>query len=616
VKLSLTIELNMCRLTRFFIFLWALEVVQVFFASESNRGQVSGSQQMSMLKGSPQSDKIGGGAVVQQQLKEDPEHDGYEVSQVHLAMGKTPSTMTIQWATPGSGSASSNVLLSTNSDGTGALQFSGSSSSYSFPVYETWPAYSSPKIHTVEVTNLNPSTTYYYQCGDVSANQLSGMLSFTTLPAPGDHSGMLSFGVIGDLGMTNDSMATLNHMMMNPLLSMILHAGDLGYSDCRQPLWDRYGIMIEPLANSLPWMVGPGNHEIEFVTGDDGSGLYRSFETRYKMPGDKPAELGKITFQDWFGCCPSAFQSEYNYGNSFYSFETGLAHVIYANSYSTTDTSSEQWKWLVADLASVDRSTTPWVIVVTHSPWYNSNTKHRDEFQAVQMKQNLEQLFYENQVNIVIAGHVHAYERSHPVYKNVTVSDGITYINIGDGGNAEGHDFNYTVPAPLWSAYRNGTQFGHGELKILDSKTAIWDWFRNVDGEYVHQDQLELVNNAAVLSPTAAPPTLSPSRDSTALGLFFPSLSPTGIAVVVSVGLLGVFAAAALVKRWFTMQNARKAVLAMPVPADDKEAVVDSPITLAYNSAGVGAGAGAGTGTGTGSGVSKSSLKEPLLPTF
>lgn len=417
--------------------------------------------------------------------------DANGISQVHLAQGKTPAQLTVQWATPNA--ASSDLFVSSSPDGKDAVHVTGTSTSYSFD-YPSLPKYTSPNLHTAEISNLEASKTYYYRCGDASANQLSQWLSFTTLPAPGDDR-QLSFGVIGDLGMTNDSISTLNHMILNPSLAMILHAGDLSYADCNQPKWDQYGVLIEPLSAVRPWMVGPGNHEIEYIVGDDGSGLYRSFESRYKMPGDKPAELGKITYQTYTGCCPSAFQSEYNYGGSFYSFEAGLSHIIYANAYSTSDAASVQYKWLSNDLAKVDRSVTPWIFVVVHCPWYNSNMDHHDEFQTVDMRKNMEKLFYNNNVNAVFAGHVHAYERTHAVYNNVTDSKGITYINIGDAGNAEGHSSSYYEPAPSWSAYRNGTQFGHGELSVINATSSVWRWFRNVDGEYVSRDELWLCNS-------------------------------------------------------------------------------------------------------------------------
>ena len=70
------------------------------------------------------------------------------------------------------------------------------------------------------------------------------------------------------------------------------------------------------------------------------------------------------------------------------------------------------------------------------------------------MKAQLETLFYQYHVSAVISGHVHAYERSFPVFNDTVVSDGVQYFNIGDGGNREGHAGPYVDPSPSWSAYR------------------------------------------------------------------------------------------------------------------------------------------------------------------
>lgn len=246
-------------------------------------------------------------------------------------------------------------------------------------------------------------------------------------------------------------------------------------------------------------MVCPGNHEIE-INGD--GSMYLAFEERYKMPAIKPAEFGAVTIpadinpktnQPW--CASSVFQSEYNYGNSFFSFASGSAYIIYLNPYSTTDENSVQYKWLVNEFASINREVTPWVVIVMHCPWYNSNQAHYAERQAVEMRDSMEDLFYKNHVNVVFTGHVHAYERTYPVYKNETRSDGIVYITIGDGGNREGHAVTY-YEQPSWSAYRNGTQYGHGQLSLWSKDKMTWRWFRNVDGQIVSKDELILCNSA------------------------------------------------------------------------------------------------------------------------
>jgi hypothetical protein len=47
---------------------------------------------------------------------------------------------------------------------------------------------------------------------------------------------------------------------------------------------------------------------------------------------------------------------------------------------------------------------------------------------------------------LCVAGHVHAYERTFPVYNYTVNKCGTVHITIGDGGNSEGISFldNYT----------------------------------------------------------------------------------------------------------------------------------------------------------------------------
>lgn len=417
--------------------------------------------------------------------------DGYDVTQIHIAQGKTPETMMISWVTKGP--ANSQVSYGLDSQHLKTM-ITGYSTSYKYE-YSQYGVYQSGIIHHVELSNLTASTVYYYQCGDFEIATTSGILMFQTLPAVGDHR-PLHFGVIGDLGQTTDSQSTVEHVIDNRLLNLILHAGDLSYADCNQQLWDSYGVLIEDLAKERPWMVGPGNHEIEL---NSAGSMFLAFEERYKMPAIQPAEIGAITIPpgiDSSGnpyCASSVFQAEYNYGNSFYSFDVGSAHVIFLNPYSVTNETSVQYQWLIKDLASVNRLITPWIIAVMHCPWYNSNVAHYNEEQAILMRNAMEPVLFKYHVNLVFGGHVHAYERTHPVFLNETIDNGIVYVTIGDGGNREGHANGYYAQ-PDWSAYRNGTQYGHGELQLHNRDKLTWKWFRNVDGEFINMDEVTICN--------------------------------------------------------------------------------------------------------------------------
>ena len=108
------------------------------------------------------------------------------------------------------------------------------------------------------------------------------------------------------------------------------------------------------------------------------------------MPALKPAEFGKIYYSGFRNnsheCTPSVFLSEYNYGNSFYSFEAGLVHFIFLNPYTPSHSTSKQYQFVRDDLLSVNRVNTPWIVVLTHCPFYSSNIAHFKENQTVAMK--------------------------------------------------------------------------------------------------------------------------------------------------------------------------------------------------------------------------------------
>ncbi len=419
------------------------------------------------------------------------------VSQIHIAQGLTPLSMTISWLTPDN--CLTNVAYGLDNNNMGNIVY-GSSSYYEFYYKKTGIQnyYKSGYIHHVLLTDLEPSSEYYYECGDFINDIKSEILSFKTAPMSGSDT-KITFAVLGDIGQSKNSISTINHIMKEKDVSMILHAGDLSYADCNQSLWDSYGEIIQPLASYTPWMVCPGNHEIEF-NGTDYTNLFTAFETRYRMPYVKEAEYGDVIIKSDINtktgepyCTPSIFQTEYNFGNSFFSFESGLAHIIFLNPYTNTNKTSQQFIWLENNLEKVDRKITPWIIIVMHCPWYSSNMNHYSDKQTVEMRSNMEYLFNKYNVNIVFNGHVHDYERTYPVFMNSTVHDGTVYITIGNAGNLEGLDNKY-FEQPKWSAFRNGTRYGYGKLTIINKKSLLWSWYINNGKQMLPIDEVMLCN--------------------------------------------------------------------------------------------------------------------------
>lgn len=199
-------------------------------------------------------------------------------------------------------------------------------------------------------------------------------------------------------------------------------------------------------------MVAPGNHEIEPT---HSLKPFVAYQARFRMPHR---------------------ESRATAGNLYYSFDVGMVHVIVLTPYSMYHHESAQYKWLKQDLKRMDRNVTPWVIVMMHAPWYNSNTAHQSLMEPQWlMKKSMESILYRYHVDLVLSGHVHAYERSHPVFKGKLNPAAPRYIVIGDAGNREGLAKKYIDPQPHWSAFRRG-RYGYGILKVSNATHALFEW--------------------------------------------------------------------------------------------------------------------------------------------
>ncbi|KAK1389640.1 Purple acid phosphatase [Heracleum sosnowskyi] len=368
--------------------------------------------------------------------------------QVHISLVENDK-MRISWITEDP--IQPTVTYATSPGLSNSISATGTSSSYKFI------AYNSGNIHNVVIGPLNPSTTYYYLCGPSN----STLFNFTTPPSDFP----IKFAVSGDLGQTGWTQTTLEHIAKSNY-DVFLLPGDLSYADYNQPLWDSFGRLVEPLASQRPWMVTQGNHEVEELSVNQ---TFISYNARWQMPYGESASTS----------------------NLYYSFQVAGVHIIMLGSYTDFSVGSEQYNWLKSDLSKVDKSTTPWIIAVIHAPWYNSNFAHRGESASVDMKAAMEDLLYNAHVDIVFAGHVHAYERFTQVYKDEADKCGPVHITIGDGGNHEGLATKFIDPQPAESLFREAS-FGHGTLEVVNASHALWTWHRNDDDEAVVTDQLWL----------------------------------------------------------------------------------------------------------------------------
>ncbi|XP_050226515.1 probable purple acid phosphatase 20 [Mercurialis annua] len=371
--------------------------------------------------------------------------------QVHISM-VGENKMRITWITMGE---APNTVDYGSSSGAYKSSVKGVTSTYNYLTYK------SGYIHEAVIGPLAPNTVYHYRCSSNSARDFA----FKTPPAQFP----IKFAVSGDLGQTGWTSSTLEHISKSEY-DMLLLPGDLSYADFLQHLWDSFGRLVEPLASQRPWMVTQGNHEVEKIPLLH-STPFTAYNSRWHMP----------------------FEESGSNSNLYYSFNVAGVHVIMLGSYTEFDPLSAQYKWLQADLGMVDRSKTPWIVVLLHAPWYNSNTAHQGEAESIYMKKYMEGLLYRARVDVVFTGHVHAYERFTRVYQDKADNCGPIHITIGDGGNREGLAGEYIDPKPEISLFREAS-FGHGQLEVVNASHAQWIWHRNEDDVQVPSDSIWLTS--------------------------------------------------------------------------------------------------------------------------
>lgn len=184
-------------------------------------------------------------------------------------------------------------------------------------------------------------------------------------------------------------------------------------------------------------------------------------------------------------------------GNMWYSFDYGMVHYVVVSMETDFPNnpdasfgngpfgySGEQTDWLAADLKSIDRCLTPWVIVVGHRPWYSSSSSPCTACQTA-----FESLFVEYEIDLYMSGHYHVYERMVPIGLNGTADpqglDNPTspwYILNGIGGHYGGlNPFNVANPYQKYG---------------LDQYNATYGWSRLSFHNRTHMTH-ELVNSSS-----------------------------------------------------------------------------------------------------------------------
>ncbi|MGH7823169.1 MAG: purple acid phosphatase family protein [Candidatus Binatia bacterium] len=356
-------------------------------------------------------------------------------SGLHLAYGTDPTReMTISWLTREE-VASPALRFGPDPGSYGAAQVAITRTvKADLPIYQDSTSF----YHHVRLSGLAPGTKYSYRVEH--AGGASGDLEFETAPgAPVS----FTFTAFGDQGVSAAAASTTARIAAIAAESGTNHAfqfhvGDICYAHTvigagiggptNQAVWDDWFEQVSPVASLRPWMTTVGNHEMEPGYGSDLG--YGGYVARFHLPKNG-ADGAPVTYS-------------FVHGNvGFIVLDANDASYEIPHNQCYAKVAQDEWLRATLEAYRADASI-DFVVVGFHHCAYCTNLVHasdggvRDRWGA---------LFDEFGVDLVINGHNHCYERTHPIRAGAKttevgvggtvrpVLDGTTYVTAGGGGS-------------------------------------------------------------------------------------------------------------------------------------------------------------------------------------
>ena len=380
---------------------------------------------------------------------------------IHLSWEGDPRTeLTVMWETAGM----TDSIVEYGSD----LRYGSSEKNVS-----SKPDWANGYIHQVKLGGLKAGREYHYRCG--SPGYWSGDFTFRTAPEiPED----FSFLVIGDSRNPGNNNDDLNgwEMVVQSMkddirenqdkYDFIHFLGDNIYNPNQQLVWEKWFDILSIVSRETVFMESIGNHEYDYSSSE----VVPNYFGQFAFPGN---EL-------WYS---------YNYSN---------AHIISLDTDGDFSPESPQYHWLVNDLERVSKDEeNKWIIVMFHRPPFTSGGKGDQD-----VKEYLCPLFDQYGVDLVLAGHMHIYERFYPLDQTGEVMDRNesdyddppvpVYIVDGCAGAPQ-----YSSYPKDWTAYME-KEFGYSRISVSLDGTLHFEHLQVRGGQRKVVDEFEILKRDAI----------------------------------------------------------------------------------------------------------------------
>jgi acid phosphatase type 7 len=232
-----------------------------------------------------------------------------------------------------------------------------------------------------------------------------------------------------------------------------------------------------PLLRSIPFIAAGGNHDLAPPAIIPGHSDRFAYFYYWSQPLNGPLTTpGAANTPALKGDEIQSAGDKYPRMANF-SFDYGNAHWLVLDSNAYVDWNDAKLReWVENDLKSAQGAT--WRIVGFHHPGFNSSRAHFKD----QWMRGLSPLFEKYGVDLVLAGHVHNYQRTYPLKyehdgtwtldktydgKNKTKPNGVIYLVTG-GGGAGLYDANQEKQPETWQTFTMKFTSSTHSLTVVD----------------------------------------------------------------------------------------------------------------------------------------------------
>ncbi len=439
---------------------------------------------------------IGGGAVLAGRAPwshapdawRQPDRDGAPpVAGLHLQFGSNAGTeVTVSWHTLDA-VRNPRVMLGTPTSGFGRVVAAETRT------YRDAKSAVEVRVHHARLSGLGPDTDYVYAAVHDGAEPELGTVR--TAPSGRKPLRFTSFGdqaTPGDAKIGSPAAADTATAIerLAPLFNLV--NGDLCYANLtrdRVRTWSDWFTNNSRSARHRPWMPAAGNHENELGNGPIGYGAYQTY---FAVPdsGADPEMRGL-----WYSFTAGSVRV-ISLSNDDVAYQDG------GNSYVHGYSGGAQKRWLADQLAAARHDPgIDWLVICMHQTAISTTDKTNGADLGI--REEWLPLFDQYHVDLVVCGHEHHYERSHPLRGTlgndtrtpipvdtrtdlIDTTRGTVYLVIGCGGTSNPSNGLF-FPEPRCRVLTGVGDFDSGlghKAPIHVLEDAPWSAFRDRDNAY------------------------------------------------------------------------------------------------------------------------------------